>query len=374
MIMNYDKPPETDSGQGTMPPHDRIYEKVPSGIEILDQIWGGLYKGRTYLVIGPQGSGKTVLGFQFLAAGLKKGEGSAFATDRRVEDLLLQIESFGFNIKEHLDEGRLHFLRFPSSLSPSKTNQAINDVLFYLESERVERLVLDSPLSLVLPDLEKFRALIEEVLYRLEELRVSTLMTIREPANLGATKVVEMLEELATGVIRFSYNLKESTLLKRISFRAKWGYPTTTFSYDYKIVPPQGVVIRENGGGENSGISKESLRFIPFNNFLNLIAEHIASPTKGGHPFSIVGVKFSQLSPRIIESIGLWLSEKHPATLHQNSALIFLPDTEKRELGFFSQELETRIKTILPSCEFGVSVVTFPEDGEELEDLLSKIT
>ncbi|HVK70275.1 MAG TPA: ATPase domain-containing protein [Polyangium sp.] len=50
-------------------------QRVTSGIEALDDLLGGgVFEGSTTLVLGPTGSGKTVLGMHFLHAGARAGE------------------------------------------------------------------------------------------------------------------------------------------------------------------------------------------------------------------------------------------------------------------------------------------------------------
>ena len=59
----------------------RPIPKVPTQIAGLDQILeGGLPRGRTTLVCGGPGSGKTVLGLEFLCRGAMKGEPGVFVT------------------------------------------------------------------------------------------------------------------------------------------------------------------------------------------------------------------------------------------------------------------------------------------------------
>jgi len=36
-----------------------------SGISIIDKVWGGLYKGATYVLIGSHNSGRTLLALQY---------------------------------------------------------------------------------------------------------------------------------------------------------------------------------------------------------------------------------------------------------------------------------------------------------------------
>lgn len=55
--------------------------KIPSGVEGLDRVLdGGFPKEEIYLVQGDPGTGKTVLGLQFLLDGQERGERGLFLT------------------------------------------------------------------------------------------------------------------------------------------------------------------------------------------------------------------------------------------------------------------------------------------------------
>ncbi len=55
--------------------------KIPTGIEGLDRMLrGGLTRGRTYLIKGRPGAGKTILSIQFLLEGLRRGEKVMFVS------------------------------------------------------------------------------------------------------------------------------------------------------------------------------------------------------------------------------------------------------------------------------------------------------
>ena len=56
-------------------------ERVGSGIPGLDKITGGGFeKNSTNLIVGGTGSGKSILGIQFLLEGVKKGESCLYIT------------------------------------------------------------------------------------------------------------------------------------------------------------------------------------------------------------------------------------------------------------------------------------------------------
>jgi circadian clock protein KaiC len=86
--------------------------KAPTGITGLDEITGGgLPRGRTTLVIGGPGSGKTILGLQFLVNGaLDLGEPGIFvAFEETSKRIVTNAEGFGWNL-EDLRQKKLFFL------------------------------------------------------------------------------------------------------------------------------------------------------------------------------------------------------------------------------------------------------------------------
>jgi circadian clock protein KaiC len=92
-------------------PQHRL-NKTPTGIEGLDAITnGGLPTGRTTLVCGPAGSGKTVFGLEFLVNGiLEYGEPGVFiAFEETEKDLAENAASLGVDLEQLQSEGRLAF-------------------------------------------------------------------------------------------------------------------------------------------------------------------------------------------------------------------------------------------------------------------------
>lgn len=77
-------------------------EKVPTGIRGLDQVMhGGLPRGRTALVCGGPGTGKTLLGLEFLVRGaeLYNQPGVCVAFEETVEELTTNMASLGHNLR-----------------------------------------------------------------------------------------------------------------------------------------------------------------------------------------------------------------------------------------------------------------------------------
>jgi len=84
--------------------------KTPTGIKGLDTItFGGLPKGRTTLVCGNAGCGKTLLGMEFLLHGASEyNEPGVFLSfEETVDDLIQNTESLGFGIKELINDKKI---------------------------------------------------------------------------------------------------------------------------------------------------------------------------------------------------------------------------------------------------------------------------
>ncbi len=87
-----------------------VLEKAPTGIKGFDEITGGgLPKGRTTLVCGGPGCGKTLLATEFLVNGaLRYGEPGVFiAFEETEDDLAKNVASLGINMRELVAEGQL---------------------------------------------------------------------------------------------------------------------------------------------------------------------------------------------------------------------------------------------------------------------------
>jgi KaiC/GvpD/RAD55 family RecA-like ATPase len=107
-------------------------DRIPSGIEKLDHLMGGFPKGRTILVTGDAGTGKTIFGLQFANSCCKAGLRTVhIATEECVEDLKAQSLSFGWDWQQNLKDGNMSFIelalaRFQDIEAAMTINIAVN--------------------------------------------------------------------------------------------------------------------------------------------------------------------------------------------------------------------------------------------------------
>ncbi len=85
-------------------------EKCPTGIRGLDEItFGGLPRGRSTLICGGAGSGKTLLAMEFIIHGIQDfGEPGVFmAFEETAEDLTKNVASLGFDLEDLIRKKKL---------------------------------------------------------------------------------------------------------------------------------------------------------------------------------------------------------------------------------------------------------------------------
>jgi circadian clock protein KaiC len=93
--------------------HTQALAKAPTGIAGFEEIsYGGLPRGRTTLISGSSGSGKTIFACQFLVQGITQfGEAGVFVTfEEDVEDLKRNVKSFGWDINRFETENNWRFV------------------------------------------------------------------------------------------------------------------------------------------------------------------------------------------------------------------------------------------------------------------------
>ncbi len=152
-----------------------VASKAPTGIVGLDEITGGgLPRGRTTLLLGGPGSGKTILSLQFLVHGIKVCKEPAIfvAFEETSTRILANAESFGWNLVGLCGQKKLYFLDAqPTPDLVQSGNFDLNGMLAALEAQakdmKARRIVFDA-LDIVLALLPDHAAKRREI-YRLHE-------------------------------------------------------------------------------------------------------------------------------------------------------------------------------------------------------------
>jgi len=183
-------------------------DRKSTGIEALDAMMGGgVPAGYTVMVVGPTGSGKSLLSTQFILEGIERGEPGVIAVFEKRPEEYLQTLPEGKKLGELLEEGglRMMYLR-PLDLSVEETMEHLRAQVIEIGAKRV---TLDSISGFELALAPTYREDFRESLYRmisaLTRLGVTVMMT---------AEVIESNSELRLSPHNISF-LTDCLILQR---------------------------------------------------------------------------------------------------------------------------------------------------------------
>ncbi len=232
--------------------------QIPSGIRGLDDLLnGGFPIGRSILLAGHAGAGKTTFGLQFLLKGAENGENGIYiAFDEFPGKIRENMKSFGWNLKKYEDEGTLAILDAISTriasptdekyveMRPFDINSLIEDIYKLWKKTGAKRLVFDSITSFAV-------ILRDEFEIRKEILRISTALEKLGCTSLFISEVKEgsddisrfgVEEFLADGVIFLMYAKEGNTYKQYITVRKMKGVNHSKRIYEMEITK-NGIVV-----------------------------------------------------------------------------------------------------------------------------------
>ena len=197
--------------------------RVPTGILGLDEVlFGGFLPGRTYLLVGAPGTGKTILAFQWLREGAKQGERNLYITlAESISEILKNLASFGWDLRgiDVVDlspefvgekEGFYEYRVF----HPSEVEETLfwDRIWQAVVEHNPQRLVLD-PVTILKdlsPDLFQFRRNLLRLVARLNARGITTLLTA-EPEEVKEEVILRLVVD---GVIRLTRTVGPSRLVE----------------------------------------------------------------------------------------------------------------------------------------------------------------
>ena len=178
----------------------KLSAKAPTGIAGFDEITGGgLPRGRTSLLVGGPGSGKTILALQFLAHGAQecKEPGIFVAFEESSPRIVANAESFGWKLAA-LQEKKLYFVDAqPMSDLVQSGEFDLCGLLAALEAKSAEmgarRIVFDAldVILTLLPDPATKR----REIYRLHEWLLAHRLTAIVTAKAGGDEMSSSIEQ-----------------------------------------------------------------------------------------------------------------------------------------------------------------------------------
>jgi circadian clock protein KaiC len=121
-------------------------ERVKSGVPGLDTaISGGFVKGRSTLVCGSYGTGKTTFCLQFLMEGAKHGENGLYITfEEDPEQIKEEAASYGWDVKKLEAENKLKVIKVAPLELINLVEAGYGQIGDLMKNMKIQRLVVDS--------------------------------------------------------------------------------------------------------------------------------------------------------------------------------------------------------------------------------------
>ncbi|MGK9476165.1 RAD55 family ATPase [Melioribacter sp. OK-6-Me] len=342
---------------------------IPSGFEFIDKNWGGVYRGGSYLLVGPRKSGRTLLGLQFALEAARASEVCLYFTLMRPKDLMIQAASLNFDIQSYMNQNLIIVIRVaPPNEVYGMYNpddylvEYFKDILTVVNQYNPTRIIFDELTPFVgFKNLDYLRNTFLNTVETIEERDITSLFIISEPATPKAHAIVEGLSQFVTGIIRLSKPNDRISRFQggRVTITPNVGHTEGEFTAEYKIRPNKGVsteFLEDTFSTEEyesiyptkenhfQGFTTKQTRFdIPpepyafsniynYNDFLLILNNQIALYKSTGQIFYIISFKLDPVAQvkgllsvnQLQNSIRISTSKKDKICVIENKVIVLL--------------------------------------------------
>lgn len=174
--------------------------------ELNNLLGGGLDRGSSSLVIGPAGTGKSLLCLMVAVAAIARGEkAAAFIFDEEIGLLFTRAKGLGIDLQKLSDQGSLVIEQIDAAeLSPGEFTQMVRTCV---EKHKVTTVIVDSlnGYQAAMPEEQALVLHMHELLQYLNRQGVTTLLTVAQHGLVGDMKSPVDVTYLADTVILLRY-------------------------------------------------------------------------------------------------------------------------------------------------------------------------
>ncbi len=195
-----------------------------SGVNVIDNAWGGLYRGGSYLIYGRAASGRGLLTLMFARTGAALGEPTLFVSPDRQKDLRIRAASIGFNLREAYESGIVRLMRVSplmnlQNMGDDGVSKALWDLVTLIRQHRPTRLIMNDFMPFVaFRSYDRFRNEFIQFLEQIDTLDTTTILVMPEPANQQSNRVIDFMSSQMTGSMHIELGEEgHSTTKRRIS-------------------------------------------------------------------------------------------------------------------------------------------------------------
>ncbi|WP_416463391.1 ATPase domain-containing protein [Sphingomonas sp. VDB2] len=183
---------------------------------------GGIERGSSVLVLGPAGTGKSLLALTFVAAAIARGERAAmFVFDEEIGLLFNRAIGLGIDMQAMVDSGNLFIEQVDAAeLSPGEFSQRVRTCV---EQHKVRTIIIDSlnGYQAAMPEENALVLHMHELLQYLNRQGATTFLTVAQHGLVGDMKAPVDVTYLADTVVLLRYFEASGRVRRAISIIKK---------------------------------------------------------------------------------------------------------------------------------------------------------
>ena len=397
---------------------------ILSGIPLVDDYWGGLYRGGTYLLVGARKSGRTLLALQYAGESAKHKDVCLYFTSMRPKDLMIQAASIDLDLQGYMNQNLIIVVRVapPADLyeagnSDSFLAEYMNDIVTVVDQYKPNKIVFDELTPFVgFKNISLLQQSFSNMCEAIEENGITSLFIIGEPGDDGSQNILDCLVSNATGVIQLEKTEETKSTadqIGKIIITPNIGHTEGKFTSSYKVEPYKGVVIShpkprslefEAGPRQSSELSKkkyktlaevdvpsENISFTSYyneNDFKLILNNQIALYKSTGQVFTLMSFRVDRFAEnegwlsltQLQSAIRLATDRKDKICIINSDVVVLITrEDQKSVIGIIG-----KVKANLPVSRtkelnellkhISVYIVKVDEKTQNADDLLQQLT
>ncbi len=400
----------------------RSVRLINSGIQLVDNTWGGFYKGGTYLLVGERKTGKTLISIQYAVEAAKQKGTCLFFTNSRPKDVIIQAASIDVDLEDYINQNKIIIVRvapptdvYGFSDRDNLLSEYLTDIENLVNQYSPTRLVFDEITPYIdYEDTSKLKSVFTSTFEGIEDRGITSLLVLREPASMEAQLIFNVLGSFATGVIQLYKSTDEAGIVRGgvIDIQPNVGHSEGRFKANYTIEPYKGVIThfklpkskdaesnklsslkKSNGFSSLSEINQKDVieelsNVYSIDEFKLMVNNHIAMNRTTGQTFSLISFRLvdnefkqSSLTTNQLKNvIKISVERKDKICVINNAILILFLKEDVKLLN----NLLAKIKSNLPSDDpdertlmandVVFRILTINDSFKDADDMIADVT
>lgn len=221
-----------------------------SGISLVDSAWGGFYQGGTYLLVGERKSGKTLLSLQYAVETAKNNDVCLYFTSSRPKDLMIHAASIDIDLENYINQNTIIVVRVanPTETTEFKSRDEILseylcDIISVINQYHPTKIIFDEITPYVeFENLNLLQDAFGSMIETIEDLGITSLLILREPAASSSKMIYNVLNSSATGIIHLHKSESSDENQPGVIYiTPNIGHTEGKFKANYYIEPYKGI-------------------------------------------------------------------------------------------------------------------------------------